>query len=63
MTQLNENIKLGDIKTFFPKSRHVFHQFGLEDQKFEDVSLIRACEIYEINYGFLLAELLKLEKE
>ena len=39
MTLLNENLKLIDVKIFFPKSRTVLHQYGIESLKNEQVRL------------------------
>jgi len=63
MTQLNESIKLSDVKIFFPKCRSILNDYGLKDRDIETETLKRACEIYQIDLAEVLAKLARSDVE
>lgn len=63
MTQINENIKIQDAVIFFPRSRQVLRLYGMEDMEKEAITLKKACEICQVDFLELQAEILRNEEE
>lgn len=57
MTQINENLKLGDAKVFYPRIRGVFKRYGIHVEGLENFTLRGVCEKYRLNLDEFIVEI------
>ena len=63
MTQINEGMKIGEIKIFFPNSVDILRTYQLDDEDVEDLPLKDACSRCKVDALELISKLSRWENQ